>query len=338
MSSALGIHHVTAIASDPQKNVDFYAGLLGLRLVKQTVNFDDPQSYHFYFGDEIGNPGTLLTFFPWPGARPGRPGSGQVAVTSLAIPHGAVGFWIERLLRNGITYRGPLRRIGAEGSNETVISFRDRDGLMLELIAGAEMDDRSGWEAPGIVRDHAIRGLHSVTLWVEDGHATERILTESLGFRLVGEEDSTRHYSVGVGGPGSLASVRSIGGFLNGSEGAGTVHHVAWSVADGNAQLEVRRKVLDAGLDPTAVIDRAYFHSVYFREPGGILFELATTEPGFTTDEPAQRLGEQLKLPPQLEPRRAEIETALLPIRLPYQSQPGYLEPNESPRPRDPLP
>ena len=338
MSSALGIHHVTAIASDPQKNVDFYAGLLGLRLVKRTVNFDDPQSYHFYFGDEIGNPGSLLTFFPWPGARPGRPGSGQVAVTSLAIPHGAVGFWIERLLHNGVAYQGPLRRIGAEGSNETVISFRDRDGLMLELIAGAEMDDRSGWEAPGIVRHHAIRGLHSVTLWAEDGDATERILTESLGFRLVGEENSTRRYSMGVGGPGALASVRSIGGFLNGAEGAGTVHHVAWSVADGDAQLDVRRKVLDAGLDPTAVIDRSYFHSVYFREPGGILFELATTQPGFAIDEPVQRLGEQLKLPPHLEPRRAEIETALMPIRLPYQSQPGYLEPNESPRPRDPLP
>ena len=186
MSSILGIHHVTAIASDPQRNLDFHLGVLGLRLVKRTVNFDDPQTYHFYFGDESGTPGSVMTFFPWPGARRGRQGTGQVAVTSFAVAPGALGFWIERLVRHGIPYEGPTTRGPAGGDAERVLSFKDPDGLLLELVASPGAEARPGWgDAPGIAREHAIRGFHSVTLWVQRGEATERVLTERLGFRPV---------------------------------------------------------------------------------------------------------------------------------------------------------
>lgn len=317
MSAILGIHHVTAIASDPQRNLDFYAGVLGLRLVKRTVNFDDPQTYHFYFGDGAGTPGSLVTFFPWPGARRGRQGSGQVAVTSFAVLPGAIGFWVERLVRHGIRHDGPTRR-GPGGAAETVIALKDPDGLLLEIVGDAAAESRPAWgDAPGIAREHALHGVHSVTIWVDQGEATERALVDTLGFRPVHEDGSTRRYAVGDGGPGALLDVRSIGGFGRGAGGGGTVHHVAWSVADDAAQLAVRDRVLAAGMRPTDVIDRNYFHSVYFREPGGVLYELATIPPGFTVDEPAERLGERLMLPPRYEPARAEIEAALPPIHLP---------------------
>ena len=317
MTSVLGIHHVTAIASDPQRNLDFYAGVLGLRLVKRTVNFDDPETYHLYFGDEIGTPGSILTFFPWPGARAGRQGPGQVAVTSLAILPGAIGFWIERLLRHGIRYEGPAKR-GAGADLENILSFRDHDGSMLELVAHAGAEARSAWaDAPGIPREHAIHGFHSVTLWAEEGAATERVLTDVLGFRGVREEGSTKRFAAGDGGPGTLVDLRTIGGFVHGLAGAGTVHHVAWRIPDDAAQLAARERVKDAGMAPTPVIDRNYFHSVYFREPGGILFELATAAPGFAIDEPVAHLGERLMLPAKYEAHRAEIEAVLPPVHLP---------------------
>ena len=306
MVSVLGIHHVTAIATDSQRNLDFYAGVLGLRLVKKTVNFDDPESYHFYFGDDIGHPGSLLTFFVWPGARAGRQGSGQVAVTSFAVPPSALGFWVERLLRYGIAYQGPTKGM---------ISFKDPDGMLLEIVGDAGAVARPVWaDAPGISREHAIHGLHRVTLWVERGDETERVLLDTLGFRRVSEEGSTRRYAAGDGGPGTLVDVRSVGGFPRGTVGPGTVHHVAWRVADDAAQLELREQVIQSGLQPTPVIDRMYFHSVYFREPAGVLFELATEAPGFLIDEPAERLGERLTLPPQYESRRVEIEAILPPL------------------------
>jgi catechol 2,3-dioxygenase-like lactoylglutathione lyase family enzyme len=318
MSGVLGIHHVTAIASDPQRNLDFYAGFLGLRLVKRTVNFDDPGTYHLYYGDEVGSPGSLMTFFPWPGARRGRQGAGQVAVTSFAVIPSAIAFWVERLIRHGVAYQGPLRR-GADGADaETVLSFRDPDGLMVEIVAHAGAEARASWgEAPGIARAHALHGFHVVTLWVDKGEATERVLVDRLGFRPVREEETTRRYAVGAGGPGALVDVRSIGGFGRGVGGAGTVHHVAWCVADDKTQLTVRDQVQAAGLHPTPVIDRNYFHSVYFREPGGVLFELATIPPGFLIDEPVEHLGERLMLPPQFEGQRAAIEASLPPIHLP---------------------
>jgi len=318
VTSILGLHHVTAIASDPQRNLDFYAGLLGLRLVKRTVNFDDPETYHFYFGDEVGTPGSILTFFPWPGANRGRQGPGQVAVTSFAILPTALGFWIERLVRHGIKYDGPAKRGPSRAETEPVVSFKDHDGLMLEIVAHPGAEARPAWgNAPGISREHAIHGFHSVTLWVEKGEPTEKILVDSLGFRPVREEGSTRRFAVRDGGPGTLVDVRATGGFVRSVGGAGTVHHVAWSVADDATQLVVRDQVHKAGLSPTPVIDRNYFHSVYFHEPGGVLFELATNPPGFTLDEPVEQLGERLMLPAQYEPHRAEIEAVLPAIHLP---------------------
>ena len=317
MTQIRGIHHVTAIASDPQRNLDFYAGVLGLRLVKRTVNFDDPQTYHFYYGDEVGHPGSILTFFPWPGARRGRQGTGQVAVTSFAVLPGALGFWIERLLRHGVKYEGPSRR-GSAAQSEQVISFKDADGLMLEIVAAAGAEARPSWgDAPGISRENAIHGFHGVAVWVNEGDPTERVLVDTLGFRPLTEERGTRRFQSGDGGPGTFVDVRPIGGFVQGASGAGTVHHVAWRVADDAAQLAVRDRVITAGLHPTPVIDRTYFHSVYFREPGGVLYELATDSPGFTIDEPAERLGERLMLPPQYEPHRGEIEAVLPRIHLP---------------------
>jgi glyoxalase family protein len=318
VSHVLGIHHVTAIASDPQRNLDFYVGVLGLRLVKRTVNFDDPETYHLYFGDDIGNPGSLLTFFPWPGASRGRQGAGQVAVTSFAVPPAALGFWLQRLLQHGVAYEGPIKRASATAPREQVISFKDRDGLLLEIVGHPGAEGRSAWgEAAGIPRECAIHGFHRVTLWVERGNDTERVLVDTLGFRPIHEDGGTRRFAAGAGGPGMLVDVRTIGGFPEGVQGAGTVHHVAWRVADDVAQLELREQVVQAGLQPTPVIDRQYFHSVYFREPAGVLFELATDPPGFTIDEPAERLGERLMLPPTYEPHRAEIEAVLPAIHLP---------------------
>ncbi|MEO8451569.1 MAG: ring-cleaving dioxygenase [Gemmatimonadota bacterium] len=307
-----GIHHVTAIAGDPQRNLDFYVGVLGLRLVKRTVNFDDPETYHFYFADEVGTPGSIMTFFPWPGANRGRQGPGQVAVTSFSILPGALGFWIERLLRHGVAYQGPHRRGPNGPEGETVVSFKDPDGLLLELVAHPGAEGRSAWgDAPGISRPDALHGLHAVTLWVEDGAATERALVDTLGFRAVREDGSTRRFAAGDGGPGALVDVRTTGGFIPAIGGVGTVHHVAWRVADAAVELAVRDRVVDAGLDPTPVIDRHYFHSVYFNEPGGVLFELATNPPGFAIDEPVEHLGERLMLPAQYEARRAELEAVL---------------------------
>jgi glyoxalase family protein len=318
MTHVLGIHHVTAIASDPQRNLDFYVRVLGLRLVKRTINFDDPETYHFYFGDAIGNPGSLLTFFPWPGGRSGRQGSGQVAITSFAVAPAALGFWLQRLLHHGVAYQGPIKRSSDTRESEPVISFKDRDGLLLEIVAHPGAETRPAWgEAPGIPREHAIHGFHRVTLWVEQGEATEQVLVETLGFRPVDEDGGTRRFAAGDGGPGMLVDVRAVGGFPEGVGGPGAVHHVAWRVADDAAQLELREQVVRAGLEPTPVIDRQYFHSVYFREPGGVLFELATDPPGFTVDEPVERLGEHLMLPPRYEPHRAEIEAVLPAIHLP---------------------
>ncbi len=316
MSGILGLHHVTGIAGDPQRNLDFYAGVLGLRLVKRTVNFDDPQTYHLYYGDEVGSPGSIMTFFPWPGARRGRAGAGQVAVVSFAILPSAVGFWVERLLRHGVEYQQPVRR-GSGPHSEQVIAFRDHDGLMLELVASAGAEARGAWEgAPGITHDQAIHGFHGVTLWIDKAEATERVLVDTLGFEPLREEGTTHRFAIGDRLPGTFVDVRAVGGFGVGAGGAGTIHHVAFALDSDHAEREMRERVAGAGLGPTAVIDRNYFHSVYFREPGHVLFELATNEPGFAIDEQVEHLGERLMLPPQYEPHRAEIEAVLPRIHL----------------------
>jgi glyoxalase family protein len=322
MSHVLGLHHVTAIASEPQRTVDFYAGLLGLRLVKRTVNFDDPETYHLYFGDATGGPGSIMTFFPWPGARRGRQGSGQVAVTAFAIAPEAIEFWKERLRRHGLGVEEvTVREVGA--ATERVLAFRDADGLLLELVAHPDAARRPAWEdAPGIPAAYAIRGFHAVTLWVREPAATERVLVDTLGFRLVHDDGDARRYAVGDGGPSALVDVRVATRVGTGVGGAGTVHHVAFAVADDAAELAVRERARAAGMQPTPVIDRQYFHSVYFREPGGILFELATLPPGFAVDEPADHLGERLMLPPQYEAHRGRIEESLPPIHLPAHDTP----------------
>ena len=312
MTTALGIHHVTGIARDAQQNVDFYAGVLGLRLVKKTVNFDDPSSYHLYYGDEAGSPGSILTFFPWPRARTGRAGVGEVAVTSLAIAPRSIGYWLERFVTNGVEHSVPSRRFG-----ESVIAFKDRDGLQLELVATESADARGSWSDGAVPAEHAIHGVHSVTLWLHSLEPTERVLVDGLGFRKESTEDTTTRFAIGEGGASRIVDARVIGGFLAPMGGAGTIHHVAFRAADDATELELRNTVIALGMHPTPVIDREYFHSVYFREPGGVLFELATDAPGFTVDEPLDALGSALKLPPQYEPKRAEIEHRLAPIHEP---------------------
>ena len=316
-AAVLGLHHVTAVAGDPQRNLDFYAGVLGLRLVKRTVDFDDPDVYHFVYGDEAGTPGGLMTSIPWPHAHRGRIGAGQAGVTAFAVLPSALGFWVERLLRHGVAYERPARRtIG--GVSESVLAFRDPDGALLEIVAHPGAEARPAWGgAPGVAAEHALRGFHAATLWVEAAEATERVLVDTLGFRAVGEGAGVRRFAAGDGGVGTLVDVRAVGGFVRGELGAGTVHHVAFRVADEAAALALRERALAAGLEPTGVVDRKYFRSVYVREPGGVLFELATDGPGFAVDEPVAALGGALQLPPQHEPRRAQIEGALPPVRVP---------------------
>ncbi len=305
-NSALGIHHVTAIAGDAQQNVDFYAGVLGLRLVKKTVNFDDPRTLHLYYGDEQGSPGSILTFFPWPRSRKGRTGVGQVAVTSLAIPSASIGFWLERFVLYGVEHDVVAKRFG-----ESVLAFRDRDGLQLELVATASASGRGTWTGGTVPAAHAIHGVHSVTLWEHSLEATERVMTEVLGFRRVATEETTTRFALGEGGASTIVDVRVVGGFLAPIDGAGTVHHVAFRASDDSSELEIRAKFAAAGLYPTDVIDRQYFHSVYVREPGGVLFEVATDAPGYAVDEDVSSLGAGLMLPAQYEHRRVEIESAV---------------------------
>jgi len=283
-------------------NLDFYTETLGLRLVKRTVNFDDPGSYHFYFGDKIGNPGTIITFFPWPGARQGTRGSGQVTIVSFAIPPNSVTFWKERLRADHVAAEEINDRFGSK-----VLRFPDPDGLMLELI-----------ESPVVPSEepigHNIRGFAAPTLEVRHLERTQKLLLEIFRFEFVGEEDNRRRLRGSGLNAAAVDLVSSDAGF--GLVAVGSVHHIAFRVANDEEQLRVREKIVERGLNVTPVIDRQYFHSIYFREPNGILFEIATDGPGFLTDESADELGESLKLPPMYESARAEIEHVLPPIQL----------------------
>ena len=310
-----GIHHVTAIASDPQRNLDFYAGVLGMRLVKRTVNFDDPTTYHFYFGDSDGVPGSILTFFPWPGSRRGRQGAGQVGVTSFAILPSSVGFWIERFVRHNVEFDQPKSRF----DDERIIGFKDPDGFLGELVAHPSAESRNGWPGSAVPSEHSLRGIYSVTLWQESYELTGKLLTESLGFHPVREQASIFRYAAASPGAGCIVDLRCVPGLWPGVMGAGTVHHVAFRAPDNDAQLAVREDLVQRGHNVTPQLDRDYFKSIYFREPGGILFEIATDPPGFTVDESIETLGHALKLPEWLEPRRFEIEALLPNIRLPLE-------------------
>jgi glyoxalase family protein len=308
----LGIHHITAIAGEPQENVNFYVGVLGLRLVKQTVNFDDPGTYHLYYGDEVGNPGTILTFFPWPGAPRGRTGTGQAMTISLSIPKGSMPYWQERLGSHSVSFERSLTRFGEE-----VISFSDPDGLQLELVAHSYAFRHSPWREGPVPPEHGIRGFHGLALCEGQHDGTAALLTGSLGFRLVAGHGNRSRYEVGAGGPGALVDVVALPSAEPGLVAVGTIHHVAWRVSDAEEQKGWREEILRAGLSVTPVIDRKYFSSIYFREPGGVLFEIATDPPGFTVDESVKHLGSRLMLPSWLEHRRELIERALPPLRLP---------------------
>ncbi len=313
----MSIHHVTAIAGDPQRNLDFYTGTLGLRLVKLTVNFDDPGTYHFYFGDELGRPGSILTFFPWPDGEPGRAGTGQINEVALAIPSGSLGAWIERLLTRGVKFEGPSSRF-----DERVLTFRDPAGLLLELVASSRSSRGDPWREGPVPAEHAIRGVHGVTIWEDGDRGTAALLTGTLGFRPAGEEGQRLRFESDAAGTGTVVDLRRAPGFWRGAGGVGTVHHVAFRVASDEAQLACRAQIDRLGIEVTPVVDRQYFRSVYFREPGGVLFEIATDGPGFATDESPAELGSSLKLPPMHESMRDRLARTLPSVRLPQAAAP----------------
>jgi glyoxalase family protein len=310
--TAQGIHHITAIAGSPQSNLDFYAGFLGLRLVKRTVNFDDPGTYHFYFGDEIGRPGSLLTFFPWAGAFRGRMGSGEVGVVSFTVPAGALDFWRDRLAHHKVRLLEVPARFG-----EQAIGFVDSDGLRLELIASNRAPSTGVWSDSVVPAQYAIRGIHSATLTLARTEQTAALLSESLGFRPIGAEDNRHRFEAGEGGPGAIVDLRIERDAPHALNGVGSVHHIAWRASGDSEQGGLREMLLQRGVPTTPVVDRQYFRSIYFREPGGVLFEVATDGPGFLIDEPVESLGESLRLPPQYERNRQNLEAILPPLVLP---------------------
>jgi catechol 2,3-dioxygenase-like lactoylglutathione lyase family enzyme len=313
----LGIHHVTAIAGDPQKNIDFYTGVLGLRLVKVTVNFDDPATYHLYYGDGQGHPGTILTFFPWPDGIRGRIGTGQLTVTSFAAPAQSLAYWKQRLAEHQIQCE-EARSV----FDEAVLCFSDPDGLQLELIGTSEANPDHAWSVGPVPLDFAIRGFHHVALSEEGYERTASLLTETMGFKLTRSSGNRFRYSVSSGGPATIVDLVCIPAGRPGRVAVGTVHHVAWRTPTDAQQRDWQRTLTALQYNATPVIDRKYFHSIYFREPGGVLFEIATDPPGFAIDEPVDQLGSHLVLPPWLEPVRARVEQALPKIRLPLAMQP----------------
>lgn len=303
--SITGIHHVTAIAGDAQTNHDFYTGLLGLRLVKKTINFDDPETYHFYYGDGLGTPGTLLTFFPWSAnAQKGRGGVHQANLISLAIPTASLGYWINRLMEKHVSFSGPTER---DGTN--VLSFQDPDGIELELVTvDTPPTNVQPWHDAPVPAEYAIRGIYSVQLWVLDGKRTIDLL-QKLDYSVFATKGNITRMAPNEGF--GHIEVRATGQFLAAKGGVGTIHHVAFRVADDEAQAKARKIVSHESINVTTVQNRQYFRSIYFREPGGVLFEIATDIPGFATDESVEHLGEHLKLPAYLEPQRAYIESVL---------------------------
>jgi glyoxalase family protein len=312
MSKIEGLHHVTAIAGQPQTNLNFYTGVLGLRLVKLTVNFDDPQTYHLYYGDGQGHPGTIMTFFPWPGAMSGRIGTGQLTVTSFAVPEKSLPYWRERLRKRDVEFQEATSNFGEE-----LLFFPDPDGLQLELVSTPHAEADRVWERGPVPTEHAIRGFQRVTLSENGYERTAALLTETLGFKQVGKEGNRFRYAVGNGGPGRIVDLVCAPEGRPGRVAVGTIHHVAWRTATDQQQAEWRDRLTTLQYDVTPIIDRQYFHSIYFREPGGVLFEIATDPPGFATDETMDRLGTSLKLPPWLEKARSQLEQLLPPIELP---------------------
>jgi glyoxalase family protein len=309
----LGLHHITALTSHAQKNLDFYAGILGLRLVKKTINFDAPDVYHLYYGNETGSPGTIMTFFPFLGMPKGRKGKGQLTVTSFSIPDNSIHYWLNRLSKFHVKHERPQVRF----DDESVIYLEDFDGLGLELVAN-QRDTRVPFTYGNIPLEYAIKGFYGITLSEESSQKTATLLTEQMDHVLMAEKDDRFRYST-QGKPGTFVDILCHPDELQGISGAGTIHHVAFATTNDMTQLEARSKLLRKGFNVTPVIDREYFHSIYFREPGGVLFEIATLPPGFTIDEPMEHLGESLKLPPWEEQNRQRIENELPPVQLDIQ-------------------
>lgn len=302
-----GLHHVTAIASDPQRNLDFYAGVLGLRFVKRTVNFDDPGTYHFYLGDARGTPGTIMTFFAWPDARRGIRGTGQVDAVALAISKNSIDYWLDRLKKEHVPAEKTSPRF-----DEELIRFIDPDGLLIELIESAAPPTVEQWHGSPVPTEHSIRGFRSVSAALEGYERTAKLLTENFGYRLVNQSNNRfRFASQNQTAAGREIDLICMPDAHPGRVAAGSVHHIAFRARDNAEQRQWREHLVSLGYNVTPVIDRVYFHSIYFREPGGILFEIATDPPGFTLDEGLNQLGESLRLPPWLESSRAQIEKVL---------------------------
>lgn len=302
----LGLHHITAIADNAKRNFEFYTKVLGLRMVKKTVNFDDPGTYHFYFGNEIGSPGTILTFFPWEGIGQGSIGTGMATDIAYSVPTGSLEFWTERFKQFNVPQNEVIERFG-----EQILPFQDPDGLRLELVIPVKEDNRKPWISAGTSESTAIKGFHSVSLTVRSIGPTASILIDILGYKLM-EQDGTRsRFETDAIDTASIVDIIEAPFTNSGRNAAGTNHHIAFRVKDESILMEYREKIERKGLSITPKIDRDYFFSLYFREPGGILFELATDNPGFTKDEPLNQLGSKLKLPKQYEGSRTAIEIHL---------------------------
>jgi glyoxalase family protein len=301
-----GLHHITAISSDVRRNMQFYTQVLGLRFVKKSVNQDDTGTYHLYYGNYAGSPGTALTFFPWAGLARGRPGKGQAYATAFSVPEGSLPFWQQRFASLKVTASPVETRFG-----DQVLSFQDHDGMRLELVATGEIDPRPPTPSPDVPAAYAIRGFHSSTLALAESHPTASVLVHQMGYRLLQETDHRTRYTIADGGPGTYVDLLTDPAIPRGLNGAGTVHHIAFRTPDDASQASARETLLNGALQVSPVIDRAYFKSIYYREPGGVLFEIATDQPGFAIDEPLETLGQKLSLPPHLEPYRVEIEASL---------------------------
>ncbi len=302
----LGLHHITAIAGSAQANLDFYTKVLGLRLVKKTVNFDDPGTYHLYYGNEIGEPGTILTFFPWEGAISGRIGTGMATEIDYSVPEGTLEFWQDRFEKFNVKQESIAEKMG-----ESYIPFVDPDGLKLNLVISKTADLRTPWVGGEVKTENAIKGFHSVSLQLKNIEPTARILTDIFGYREITVERNRSRFSTdAIQAANNVELIHDPNG-RPGHVAAGTNHHVAFRVKDDDVLMEFREKVASRGLGITEKIDRNYFYSIYFREPGGVLFEIASDNPGFTIDEPLNELGTHLKLPAQYESSRSKIETVL---------------------------
>jgi glyoxalase family protein len=313
MALVTGIHHVTALAGNPQKNIDFYAGILGLRLVKKTVNFDAPEVYHFYYGNETGQPGSILTFFPYGDIMKGRHGKGMLNTTSFSVPLSSLEYWETRLKKFNINYKQPQERF-----EEVFIYFEDEDGLGLELVFN-DKDKRQGFSYGNIPVENSIKGFYNVEIWEEGYERTAAILTQQLDHSLITEKGNRFRFAA-TNSPGNYVDILCAPDSLKGLGGNGTVHHIAFATANKQTQEEVRTKIAQRMLNPTPILDRQYFTSIYFREPGGVLFEVATEEPGFAIDEDKTHLGESLKLPSWYEKHRKIIEEAVTPVTLNLQN------------------